>query len=99
MVLDVDDFKKINDSNGHMFGDSVLKAVAGILTRQFRSEDILARIGGDEFMISCQVPWKGNRGKISPHPDSVHQPDPPKDGAGPKLFHWDYTGKEGRRDI
>ena len=51
MVLDVDDFKKINDSNGHMFGDSVLKAVAGILTRQFRSEDILARIGGDEFLL------------------------------------------------
>ena len=51
MVLDVDDFKKINDSNGHMFGDSVLKAVADILTRQFRSEDVLARIGGDEFLL------------------------------------------------
>ena len=51
MVLDVDDFKKINDSNGHMFGDSVLRAVADILTRQFRSEDILARIGGDEFLL------------------------------------------------
>lgn len=57
LILDVDDFKQINDNRGHMFGDIVLKNVADILTRQFRGGDILSRIGGDEFLIfMSQIP-------------------------------------------
>jgi len=51
MVLDVDDFKQINDTRGHLQGDTVLKVVAEKLRMQFRSTDIVGRIGGDEFMV------------------------------------------------
>ena len=51
LIIDVDDFKKINDCYGHMFGDTVLQKIAAELRRIFRSEDITARIGGDEFLI------------------------------------------------
>lgn len=51
LIIDVDDFKQVNDRYGHMFGDAVLQAIASELRRLFRVEDILARIGGDEFLI------------------------------------------------
>ena len=51
MVLDVDNFKEINDTRGHLYGDAVLAAVADKLRMQFRSTDIVGRIGGDEFLV------------------------------------------------
>ncbi|HWR23969.1 MAG TPA: diguanylate cyclase [Feifaniaceae bacterium] len=51
ILIDVDDFKSINDTRGHLFGDSVLTAASGRLRALFRSTDILGRIGGDEFMV------------------------------------------------
>lgn len=50
-VIDVDDFKKINDHCGHMRGDALLQEIAMELKRIFRNEDIVARIGGDEFLV------------------------------------------------
>ncbi|MDO4188293.1 MAG: GGDEF domain-containing protein [Lachnospiraceae bacterium] len=50
-VLDVDDFKKINDTRGHAFGDQVLSSLGHQIRTWFRLNDILGRIGGDEFMI------------------------------------------------
>lgn len=50
-VIDLDNFKMINDRYGHMFGDAVLRKIAQMFTDFFRKEDILSRIGGDEFMI------------------------------------------------
>ena len=50
-VLDVDDFKKINDTRGHAFGDQVLAQFGHQIRSWFRVNDILGRIGGDEFMI------------------------------------------------
>jgi diguanylate cyclase len=49
--VDVDDFKSINDTHGHAVGDQVLIAIANRLAESFRSEDVVARIGGDEFAI------------------------------------------------
>jgi diguanylate cyclase (GGDEF)-like protein len=46
----VDDLKRINDSRGHAAGDRTLKQVAAILRKCFRDSDIVARIGGDEFV-------------------------------------------------
>ncbi len=51
MILDFDNFKHVNDSYGHQIGDEVLKAFGHILTRAFRTKDIIGRIGGDEFMV------------------------------------------------
>lgn len=51
MLLDIDRFKQINDVHGHAHGDEVLKAVAGILRASIREEDILARWGGEEFIV------------------------------------------------
>ena len=51
ILLDIDNFKSINDTRGHLSGDTILAAVADKLRALFRSTDILGRIGGDEFMI------------------------------------------------
>ena len=51
LIVDVDDFKLVNDTMGHLFGDAFLAKLAGEIQKQFRSQDIIGRIGGDEFMI------------------------------------------------
>lgn len=51
IVLDIDDFKSVNDNYGHETGDKVLKKVARILLNHFRSDDYVCRIGGDEFVV------------------------------------------------
>jgi len=50
-MLDVNGLKLTNDAFGHIAGDSLLKIVADVLTRECRADDIIARIGGDEFVI------------------------------------------------
>ncbi len=51
LAVDIDYFKRINDTHGHVIGDKVLKRVAEILSEQLSSEDVAARVGGDEFMV------------------------------------------------
>jgi len=49
VVIDLDDFKRVNDRHGHKAGDDTLRAVARTLTRRLRVTDLVARLGGDEF--------------------------------------------------
>ena len=51
VLVDADQFKTINDTHGHEVGDKVLQKIAAILKQNFRSDDYVCRIGGDEFMV------------------------------------------------
>ncbi|MEO5617957.1 MAG: diguanylate cyclase, partial [Candidatus Eisenbacteria bacterium] len=51
LLIDLDNFKDVNDTFGHKAGDDVLKGVAGLLRQRLRNTDIIARVGGDEFAV------------------------------------------------
>lgn len=60
IMIDLDDFKKINDGYGHDAGDEVLKCVARALGEALRTDDTLCRLGGDEFLVICsRTPLSG----------------------------------------
>tara|TARA_R110001583_G_scaffold11696_2_gene52611 strand:+ start:483 stop:2435 length:1953 start_codon:yes stop_codon:yes gene_type:complete len=54
MVIDIDDFKQVNDLYGHPFGDTVIRKIAEIGTEILRTEDVIGRVGGEEFL--CVLP-------------------------------------------
>lgn len=54
MVVDLDHFKKVNDTHGHDIGDVVLKGLGAILRKTKRSTDVVARFGGEEFVLLCE---------------------------------------------
>ncbi len=51
IIIDVDDFKQVNDTLGHLFGDSILVDLSQEMQDLFRSNDVVGRIGGDEFLV------------------------------------------------
>jgi two-component system cell cycle response regulator len=57
LVIDIDKFKSINDTHGHLMGDQVLSAISNLLTEACRREDILVRYGGEEFvaLMHCDL--------------------------------------------
>ena len=58
-VVDIDKFKEVNDTYGHIAGDNVIIEVIKAITKSFRSSDIVGRIGGDEFVVfACNVQKK-----------------------------------------
>src|SRR5678815_1004224 len=54
LMFDVDHFKKVNDTHGHLAGDTVLVRVAKLAQGTIRTEDIFARYGGEEFAVLCR---------------------------------------------
>ncbi|WP_372883308.1 bacteriohemerythrin [Psychromonas sp.] len=54
LMIDADHFKGINDTYGHDAGDTVLTALSQQLTRNLRNDDIICRLGGDEFLVICE---------------------------------------------
>ena len=64
-IFDIDDFKKVNDSKGHVYGDQVLVDVASILTKSIRETDFAGRYGGEEFMVIFPNTTLAVAGKIS----------------------------------
>ena len=55
-MIDIDDFKFINDTYGHIYGDYVLKRIVSTIKSNLRQNDIVGRFGGDEFLLSCVTP-------------------------------------------
>ncbi|HIC3295425.1 TPA: sensor domain-containing diguanylate cyclase, partial [Salmonella enterica] len=51
MIMDIDHFKKVNDTWGHPVGDQVIKTVVNIIGKSIRPDDLLARVGGEEFGV------------------------------------------------
>jgi diguanylate cyclase (GGDEF)-like protein len=75
LLIDLDDFKKINDTLGHNAGDLLLKEVSALLRSQIRSVDIISRWGGEEFVLLLQADLEGAtqlgekiRSAIATHP-------------------------------
>lgn len=63
MLLDLDDFKAINDEHGHAAGDAVLRIAAARMRHAVRAGDVLGRLGGDEF--ACLVPQSPGRAQLA----------------------------------
>lgn len=59
-LLDIDNFKKVNDTYGHQTGDSVIQEIATLLKENIRRTDFIARYGGEEFVIICPEATIGN---------------------------------------
>ena len=66
-IFDIDNFKTANDQHGHAFGDAVIKAFTDVIRGHFRQEDIMGRIGGDEFAVFVPAPsleWVGETARV-----------------------------------
>lgn len=71
LILDMDHFKEVNDVYGHVMGDNVLKMLGGFLKEQFREQDVIGRIGGDEFVILlCNI---GSRKNMESRIKKLHE--------------------------
>lgn len=75
LLIDIDNFKSINDTMGHLFGDTVLTEISGNLRTIFRRGDIIARVGGDEFVVFMpHIREKANvTGKLAQIQDIFHR--------------------------
>ncbi len=51
LLFDLDHFKRVNDTHGHLAGDEVLREIAALVSRMIRAEDVFARFGGEEFVV------------------------------------------------
>ena len=60
LVMDIDNFKFVNDTYGHIHGDTVIKMIANTMKERLRDTDILCRIGGEEFVALCKRADKDN---------------------------------------
>jgi len=65
VMIDIDNFKEYNDAHGHLNGDLALKIVAGGLVKNIRRSDVLARYGGDEFVLILPELGKNQARKLA----------------------------------
>ncbi|MGL5990331.1 MAG: GGDEF domain-containing protein [Plesiomonas sp.] len=70
IIIDIDNFKKVNDTYGHHAGDQVLKAVAGRIKNSARQDDLLIRWGGEEFVL---ILYTINKSAVNARAESIRQ--------------------------
>jgi diguanylate cyclase (GGDEF)-like protein len=92
-LLDLDNFKRINDNYGHQIGDEVLRKVSGRLISAVRGDDVTCRIGGDEFLIVMTDTDANVAGRIAERIRRMisDTPVPTRDGALPIGVSVGYT--------
>jgi two-component system cell cycle response regulator len=97
LMLDIDDFKRVNDRLGHLAGDQLLKDIAAKLTKNIREIDFLARFGGDEFAIILPYTQKegaaaiAERIRLEIENAAVRASDPPAPAVSVSIGVADYT--------
>jgi diguanylate cyclase (GGDEF)-like protein len=107
LVIDVDHFKRLNDTRGHAAGDEALRRLAALLQRQLRQGDVAVRLGGEEFLILCRVE-EGQavvvaervraavQAELAPMTVSVGVYETPPDPAGEVSAMWTAIGHADR---
>lgn len=82
IIIDMDDFGKVNEKHGHLVGNSLLRDTADRIRYMVRNEDLIARIGGDEFLVLAQFD-KGEESVFERLQENLSGPD--EDGLGAKV--------------
>ena len=84
LLVDIDDFKHINDTYGHAAGDETLKAIALVLQENFRETDVVMRMGGDEFIVYAvgMVDFNHVMERLNRTRESLHKIKPDPEGRG-----------------
>ena len=96
VMVDVDGMKAVNDRLGHEAGDALLQTAAAVLASAFRAEDIVARIGGDEFVVL--LPNLGGcccQEHFGAHQQCAVSSRQGLQGATPESLHWRSIGRQG----
>lgn len=86
ILIDVDNFKGVNDTLGHAYGDKVLAEIGNIMRKVFRAEDCLGRIGGDEFCVYLNISGVQQENYMSIIEEKCN--------VLCKMFHSNYTGDD-----
>ncbi len=90
LFIDVDNFKQVNDIYGHAKGDEVLKSIVKIIQENIRSDDILIRYGGDEFVVCFR---NGTKEKVQKIRERI------KDAVKQNLSHLNVSVSVGMKEI
>ena len=85
LLIDVDHFKRVNDSYGHLVGDDVLTDIGALLQRAVRSVDVVARYGGEEFVIVLPETGTGGATTFAERIREVIEQHPFLYGSGGEL--------------
>ncbi len=92
ILIDIDNFKGVNDNLGHAYGDAVLAGVGEILRTVFRADDFLGRLGGDEFCVLLYLPKSADFGTAAEYTSE-------KCRQLCEAFANNYTGPDGKYKV